>query len=127
MMRWWLDKGIDGFRMDVISLISKQDDFPDGKVQGLYGDLVPYCAHGPHVHEYLREMNDKVLRHYDIMTVGEATEVTFPHLHMLKLKNHIQFLTVKTSILCFGVIMINHVPSADSVMKGHTGRNQQKC
>lgn len=76
MMRWWLDKGIDGFRMDVISLISKQDDFPDGKVQGLYGDLVPYCAHGPHVHEYLREMNDKVLRHYDIMTVGEATEVT---------------------------------------------------
>ncbi len=73
MMRWWLDKGIDGFRMDVISLISKQDDFPDGKVQGLYGDLIPYCAHGPHVHEYLREMNDKVLRHYDIMTVGEAT------------------------------------------------------
>ncbi len=77
MMTWWLDKGIDGFRMDVISLISKVPGFPDGeKGEGPYGDLTPFCAHGPHVHEYLREMNERVLSKYDIMTVGEAACVT---------------------------------------------------
>ena len=76
MMRWWLEKGVDGFRMDVISLISKNPDFPDGEVKGLYGDLTPYCAHGPHVHEYLQEMNREVLSKYDIMTVGETACVT---------------------------------------------------
>lgn len=77
MMTWWLDKGIDGFRMDVISLISKQQDLPDGDTQGgLYGDPAPYCIHGPHVHEYLKEMNRKVLSKYDILTVGEAAGVT---------------------------------------------------
>ena len=77
MMTWWLDKGIDGFRMDVISLISKVPGLPDGEVKsGLYGDLAPYCMHGPRVHEYLQEMNQKVLSNYDIMTVGEATGVT---------------------------------------------------
>lgn len=76
MMHWWLEKGVDGFRMDVISLISKDPNFPDGKVNGLYGDLAPYCAHGPHVHEYLQEMNREVLSKYDIMTVGETSCVT---------------------------------------------------
>lgn len=75
-MRWWLEKGVDGFRMDVISLISKNPAFPDGEIHGLYGDLVPYCAHGPHVHEYLKEMNREVLSKYDIMTVGETSCVT---------------------------------------------------
>lgn len=77
MMRWWLDKGIDGFRMDVISLISKNQQFPDDEnIQGLYGNLIPYCAHGPRVHEFLKEMNREVLSKYDIMTVGEAACVT---------------------------------------------------
>jgi oligo-1,6-glucosidase len=76
MMTWWLDKGIDGFRMDVISLISKVPELRDGDTHGgLYGDLAPYCIHGPHVHDYLKEMNQKVLSKYDIMTVGEATGV----------------------------------------------------
>ena len=77
MMLWWLDKGVDGFRMDVISLISTVQEMPDGEVRkGEYGDLEPYCAHGPRVHEYLREMNREVLSKYDIMTVGEAACVT---------------------------------------------------
>lgn len=76
MMTWWCEKGIDGFRMDVISMISKTKDMPDGKVNGLYGDFGPYCVHGPHVHEYLKEMNEKVLSRYDIMTVGETSGVT---------------------------------------------------
>lgn len=76
MMTWWCDKGIDGFRMDVISMISKTKELPDGEVHGLYGDYSPYCVHGPNVHKYLKEMNEKVLSNYDIMTVGETAGVT---------------------------------------------------
>lgn len=77
MMTWWCDKGIDGFRMDVISMISKTPEMPDGPVgdQG-YGDFAPYSIHGPHVHDYLKEMNQKVLSKYDLMTVGETAGVT---------------------------------------------------
>ena len=76
MMTWWCEKGIDGFRMDVISLISKTKEMPDGEIHGLYGDFGPYCTHGPNVHKYLQEMNEKVLSKYDIMTVGETAGVT---------------------------------------------------
>lgn len=77
MMRWWCDKGIDGFRMDVISMISKDPAYPDGEVKdGLYGDAGPYYLHGPRVHEYINEMNREVLSKYDIMTVGETAGVT---------------------------------------------------
>ena len=77
MMSWWCEKGIDGFRMDVISMISKDPDYPDGPVKdGLYGDLMPYVCNGPHVHEYLQEMNRRVLSKYDLLTVGEAAGVT---------------------------------------------------
>ena len=75
MMNWWCEKGIDGFRMDVISLISKPEGLPDGEVgENGYGDSG--CANGPHVHEYLQEMNREVLSKYDLITVGEAAGVT---------------------------------------------------
>ncbi len=77
MMNWWCgEKGIDGFRMDVISLISKRPGLPDGPKgpEALYG--YADCANGPRVHEFLKEMNQKVLSHYDLMTVGEAAGVT---------------------------------------------------
>ena len=76
MMTWWCEKGIDGFRMDVISMISKTEEMPDGEVHGLYGEFGPYCIHGPNVHKYLKEMNEKVLSKYDLMTVGETPGVT---------------------------------------------------
>lgn len=76
MMTWWCDKGIDGFRMDVISMISKTKEMPDGKLTDFYGDYGPYCVNGPNVHRYLQEMNEKVLSKYDIMTVGETPGVT---------------------------------------------------
>lgn len=75
MMTNWCKKGIDGFRMDVISLISKPVGYPDAPVAGLYGDM-NICANGPKVHNYLREMNAKVLSKFDIMTVGETAGVT---------------------------------------------------
>jgi oligo-1,6-glucosidase len=72
MMKWWLDKGVDGFRMDVINLISKEDGLPStpgGKKYDWGGD---YFMNGPRVHEYLQEMNREVLSKYDMMTVGEC-------------------------------------------------------
>ncbi len=74
MMRYWLDKGIDGFRMDVVSLYSKKKGLPDFP-QNFDGDFPHFYANGPHEHEYLREMNRLVLSKYDIMTVGEASGV----------------------------------------------------
>ncbi len=76
MMNWWLDKGIDGFRMDVISLISKNSEFPDGE-EGVNGYAsFNEAANGPHVHEYLQEMRQNVLDRADTLTVGECSGVT---------------------------------------------------
>ncbi|MNW42980.1 Oligo-1,6-glucosidase [compost metagenome] len=70
MMTWWLDKGIDGFRMDVINLISKVPGLPDSK-EGESGFI-----NGPRVHEFMQEMNREVMSKYDVMTVGETCDVT---------------------------------------------------
>ncbi|AHV98505.1 glycoside hydrolase family 13 protein [Paenibacillus sabinae] len=77
MMSWWLDKGVDGFRMDVINFISKVPGLPDGEVvSGLtYGNGMPFFANGPRIHEYLQEMNSNVLSRYDLVTVGEMPGV----------------------------------------------------
>ena len=76
MMNWWLDKGVDGFRMDVISLISKDQTFPDGEpgINGYASFNEP--ANGPHVHEYLQEMRREVLDGRETLTVGECSGVT---------------------------------------------------
>lgn len=72
MMHFWFKKGIDGFRMDVITFISKHDDYPEfaEKYQGQ--KMIDAYAQGPRLHEYLHEMNREVLQHYDIMTVAEG-------------------------------------------------------
>jgi oligo-1,6-glucosidase len=75
LMKFWLDKGVDGFRMDVIPFISKREGLPD--LPPDYATRPQYFyAMGPHLHEYLQEMNREVLSKYDEMTVGEAFGVT---------------------------------------------------
>ncbi|MEN9612367.1 MAG: hypothetical protein RLZZ628_3181 [Bacteroidota bacterium] len=75
MMRFWFDKGVDGFRMDVIPIISKDTTFP--VMPPLYkGDWGRFYANGPHIHDYLQEMNREVLSKYDIMTVAEGMGVS---------------------------------------------------
>ncbi|WP_282946315.1 glycoside hydrolase family 13 protein [Cellulomonas endometrii] len=79
MMRWWLDRGVDGFRMDVINLISKDTSLPDGPViAGVWGDGSPHYTDGPRVHEYLQEMHREVFegRAAQLLTVGETPGVT---------------------------------------------------
>ncbi|APX73305.1 alpha-glucosidase [Companilactobacillus allii] len=74
IMKFWLNRGIDGFRMDVISLISKDPKYPDGPLvqNRKLGSYYAGAANGPKVHDYLQEMNREVLSKYDIMTVGET-------------------------------------------------------
>ena len=78
MMRWWLDKGVDGFRMDVINVISKVPGLPSvpPTTAAGYGWGGEYFVHGPRFLEFLGEMKAQVLARYDMLTVGEAPSVT---------------------------------------------------
>ena len=81
MMDWWLQKGIDGFRMDVINMISKTPGLPDAPVvtNNQYQFGGHYFINGPRLHEFLAEMKQQVLAKYDIVTVGETPMVTTEH------------------------------------------------
>ncbi len=78
MMRFWLDRGVDGWRMDTINMLSKPQDFPEGQpiAGSTLTDGQPHFLNGPRIHEFLQEMHREVLAHYDIMTVGETPGVT---------------------------------------------------
>lgn len=78
MMKFWLDMEVDGFRMDSISFISKPSKFEDAPLEDNkeYGAYYYGSANGPHIHEYLREMNQKVLSKYDVISIGETPHTT---------------------------------------------------
>ncbi len=81
IMRWWLDKGIDGFRLDAINMISKAPGLPDGAVTAAtaaarYQSGEAHYIYGPRFLEYLQEMKREVLSHYDAFTVAETPLVT---------------------------------------------------
>jgi trehalose-6-phosphate hydrolase len=76
MMDYWLKKGVDGFRLDVINLISKNQEFPNDEGLIPPGDGRRFYTDGPRIHEYLKEMNKEVFSNYDIMTVGEMSSTT---------------------------------------------------
>lgn len=78
MIRWWLDKGVDGFRMDVINYISKDPALPQGdetigKLMGYYG--IEHYFYGPRLHEYLRQLRTEAFMPYGAFTVGETPGV----------------------------------------------------
>lgn len=75
IMRFWLDKGIGGWRIDVIPFVSKRDGLPDCPA-GFESNLGHCYANGPRLHEYVQELNREVLSHYDAMTVGEGAGLT---------------------------------------------------
>lgn len=75
MVRWWLEKGVDGFRMDVINYISKREGLPEGNES--IGALMGYCGvehyfYGPHLHEYLRELHREAFAPFHAFSVGET-------------------------------------------------------
>ncbi|KMK75050.1 alpha,alpha-phosphotrehalase [Alkalihalobacillus pseudalcaliphilus] len=77
MMHFWFDKGIDGFRLDVINLISKDQSFPNETDPNKDGRR--FYTDGPRVHEFLQEMNQEVLSKYQTMTVGEMSSTSIEH------------------------------------------------
>lgn len=79
MMKFWFEKGVDGFRLDVINLISKNQDFPDDDGSVAPGDGRKFYTDGPRVHEFIHEMNQAVFSKYDSMTVGEMSSTTLEH------------------------------------------------
>ncbi|EDR04678.1 glycoside hydrolase family 13 protein [Laccaria bicolor S238N-H82] len=75
-MQFWTDRGCDGFRLDVIDLLSKAEGLPDAPITSpdeVYQPAVIHYANGPKIHEYIKEMDKKVLSKYDLITVGEAS------------------------------------------------------
>ena len=83
MIRFWAEKGIDGFRLDVINLISKRQDFPNDDL----GDGRRFYTDGPKIHDYLQEMNEAVLAPYGLMTVGEMSSTTLDSCILYTQKN----------------------------------------
>ena len=75
VISFWAEKGVDGFRLDVINLISKQQDFPSDEI----GDGRRFYTDGPRVHEYLQEINEAVFQKYGSVTVGEMSSTTLEH------------------------------------------------
>tara|TARA_Y100001956_G_C4122874_1_gene188453 strand:- start:194 stop:1873 length:1680 start_codon:yes stop_codon:yes gene_type:complete len=75
VISFWAEKGVDGFRLDVINLISKQQDFPNDNV----GDGRRFYTDGPRVHEYLQEISEAVFQKYGSVTVGEMSSTTLEH------------------------------------------------
>ena len=75
ILRFWLDMGVDGFREDVITYISKKEGLPDDHLFPIFKGMRHY-NHGPHVHAYLSEFKRDVLDHYDCMTLAEAPLVS---------------------------------------------------
>ena len=75
IVNFWADRGIDGLRLDVVNLVSKQQDFPDDPA----GDGLRLYTDGPRIHEYMREMSQDVFRPRELMTVGEMSSATLEH------------------------------------------------
>ncbi len=75
ILKFWLDMGVDGFREDVITYISKKEGLPDDHIMPASKGMTHY-NHGPHIHEYLAEFKEEVLDHYDCFTIAEAPLVT---------------------------------------------------
>ena len=76
LMKFWLDKGVDGLRLDVISAISKRIDFPDTDTPDFNETIKKYYANGPRLKEYIKEAKEKIWSKYNVMTVGEGPGIT---------------------------------------------------
>ncbi|EGG35161.1 alpha,alpha-phosphotrehalase [Paenibacillus sp. HGF5] len=79
ILTFWADKGVSGFRMDVINLISKDPAYPDDDGSVAPGDGRRFYTDGPRVHEYIKELNEKVFKPYNLVTVGEMSSTTLEH------------------------------------------------
>ena len=82
IMKFWANKGVDGFRLDAFQYVAKDTTFPK-LPEGYQKDIIKYYGMGPHLHDYLKEMNKEVLSKYDVFAVSEGAGSTFEDAHEL--------------------------------------------
>jgi oligo-1,6-glucosidase len=114
IMRFWLDKGIDGFRMDAFQFISKDLSFPElpNDILGNIPEIMKYYGRGPHLHDYIQEMHREVLQHYDVMTVSEgaggspeeALLFVDPDRKELSMAYHLEGVEIGSHVMNYGII-----------------------
>ena len=129
LMRFWLNKGIDGFRMDAFQFISKDDSFPElpKEIHGNVTEIIKYYGNGPHLHDYIQEMNQEVLSKYpDVMTVAEgagdspeaAMKFVDPDRKELNIAYHFESVDIGNHVLDFGLVKYKNIFSSyDKVFK----------
>ncbi len=82
IMKFWAEKGVDGFRLDAFQFVSKDTSFPP-LPEGYEKDVIKYYGMGPNLHKYLKELNKEVLSQYDVFAVSEGAGSTFEDAHSL--------------------------------------------
>ena len=126
IMKFWLDKGIDGFRMDAFQYVSKDTTFPDYP-KNYEKDIIEYYGMGPNLHKYLQEMNKEVISKYDIMTVAEGAGSTFddaislvdPDRHELNMVYHFEGMDIGNSLDGYDLLDFKKVYTEwDTQLKG---------
>jgi len=117
ILRFWLDMGVDGFREDVITYISKKEGLPDDHLFPIYKGM-PCYNHGPHIHEYLMEFKKDVLDHYDCFTLAEAPLVS-PNLALKYIdeENGQMDMMIQFQCQCADCLFTDYLPTKFSLRK----------
>ena len=120
ILKFWLDFGVDGFREDVITFISKEEGLPDDLPIPGFSGILKY-NHGPHIHEYLQEFRQDVLQHYDCMTLAEAPLVTpkraMTYISELDPKHHDIDMMIQFQCMCADCLFSDYIPMKFSLRR----------
>jgi oligo-1,6-glucosidase len=128
IMKFWLDKGIDGFRMDAFQFISKDNSYPELPIEIVNKptEIIKFYGNGPHLHEYIQEMNREVLSKYNLMTVAEgagsspaeAMKFVDPERKELDIAYHFESVEIGSHLHDFGLVKYKNIFSSyDTVFK----------